>query len=275
MRSVSEPSRPLPPRPDLPAIGFGVWQVPDEKVAKAVELALEVGYQLVDTAEGYGNEKGTGAGLRASGHLREDIFLTTKLDAETFGYDNIRRAFDGSLKRLGTDYVDAYLIHWPRPGRGRLVETWEALRRIRDEGGARSIGVCNFEPHHLREVADATGEAPILNQVELHPWLPQHDVIAANRARGVATQAWSPLASGALLDDGVIRSIAKEAGAEPAQVILAWHRQNGNSVVVKSVTPGRIRANAASLSIELTRAQLDLVDALATGRRTGPHPDEF
>lgn len=259
----------------LPTLGFGVWQVPDNEVATAVRTALDVGYRLIDTAQGYGNEKGTGAGLQASGVPRDEVFLTTKLDADTFGYDNIRRAFENSLDRLGTNYVDAYLIHWPRPARGQLVETWQALRRIRDDGQARAIGVCNFEPQHLRVIAEATGEAPSLNQIELHPWLPQHDVIEANRDLDVVTQAWSPLASGALLGDTTIRTIAEEVGADPAQVILAWHAHRGHTFVVKSVTSSRIRSNSEALSINLSAAQLKRIDGLATGQRTGPHPNEF
>lgn len=260
---------------ELPQLGFGVWQVPDDEVATAVQTAIESGYRLVDTAQGYANERGTGEGIRRAGVDRSDLFVTTKLDAGTFGYDDIRRAFDASLEQLGLDHIDAYLIHWPRPAIGRTVETWEALRRIRDDGQIRAIGVCNFEPHHLREIVDATGEVPELNQVELHPWLPQ-DALRAEHARlGIVTQAWSPLASGALLDDPAVVSIAEALGAEPAQVILAWHRARGDAFVVKSVTPERIRSNLAAGGIRLADDQLAALDGLGSGRRTGPHPDEF
>lgn len=260
---------------ELPQLGFGVWQVPDDEVATAVQTAIESGYRLVDTAQGYANERGTGEGIRRSGVARAELFVTTKLDAGTFGYDDIRRAFDASLGELGLDHVDAYLIHWPRPAVGRTVETWQALRRIRDDGQARAIGVCNFEPHHLAEIVDATGETPEFNQIELHPWLPQHDLRREHDRLGIVTQAWSPLASGALLDDQVVGGIADALGADPAQVILAWHLASGHAVVVKSVTPSRIRSNLAAGDIRLTDDQLAALDGLENGRRTGPHPDRF
>ena len=222
----------------IPSIGFGVWQVPDDEVEAAVTTALEAGYRHVDTARLYGNEEGVGRALAASDVPREDVFVTTKVWNDDHGRDATLAAFDASLQRLGLDVLDLFLIHWPAPGQDRYVETWQALRELRDEGRVRAIGVCNFHAPHLQRLLDETGEAPSINQVELHPYLQQAPLREFHAEHGIVTESWSPLASGKrVLDDPVIGRIAQQHGATPAQVVIAWHLALGLVVLPKSVTP--------------------------------------
>src|SRR5699024_6549293 len=204
----------------IPQFGFGVWQVPPDDVFDAVSRALFTGYRHVDTAAMYANEAGVGEAVRASGLAREQVFLTTKLGNDGHGYDATLAAFEESLKRLGTDYVDLYLIHWPQPARDLYVQSWRAMEHIYANGRARSIGVCNFHPHHLRRLTDETEVLPAVNQIELHPTLAQTELRKVNREMGIATQAWSPLGQSLDLDASTVRAIADEAGRTPAQVIL-------------------------------------------------------
>ena len=259
----------------IPQLGFGVWQVPDGEVAGAVRMASEAGYRLIDTAEGYGNERGVGEALSTLSAATTPLRVTTKLDANTFGYDAIRRAFDASLARLGRERVDLYLIHWPRPSERRFRETWRTLRSIRDDGLAASIGVCNFEETHLRDIVEDSGEVPAVNQIELHPWLPQTALRAIHAELGIVTQAWSPLASGALLSDPALVALGDRLGATPAQIVLRWHVESGHAVLPKSVTPARIRANLALNSFLLDEDAHRVLASLESGERTGPHPDAF
>jgi len=227
----------------IPQIGLGVWQTPDDVAVAAVETALKTGYRHVDTAAVYRNETGVGEGMRASGIARGDIFLTTKVWNDDQGYNETLRAMDASLKRLGTDYVDLYLIHWPSAYRGKFIDTWKALIRLREEGKARSIGVSNFEGDYLDEIIKATGVAPALNQIQLHPRFQQQKMRAKHANLGVLTESWSPLGQGQMLADPVIAEIAARHGKSPAQVIIRWHLDSGLIVIPKSVTPSRIVEN--------------------------------
>jgi 2,5-diketo-D-gluconate reductase A len=227
----------------IPQIGLGVWQAPDDVAVAAVETALKTGYRHVDTAAAYRNESGVGEGMRASGIARGDIFLTTKVWNDDQGYSETLRAMDASLKRLGTDYVDLYLIHWPSAYRGKFIDTWKALIRLREEGKARSIGVSNFEGDYLEEIIKATGVAPALNQIQLHPRFQQQAMRAKHANLGVLTESWSPLGQGQVLADPVIAEIAARHGKSPAQVIIRWHLDSGLIVIPKSVTPSRIVEN--------------------------------
>ena len=227
----------------IPQIGLGVWQTPNDVAVTAVKTALDAGYRHIDTAAIYGNEEGVGEGIRASGVGREDIFLTTKVWNDDQGFDETLRAMDKSLAKLGTDYVDLYLIHWPSAYRGKYVETWKALVRLREEGKARSIGVSNFEGTYIDELIEATGVTPALNQIQLHPRFQQATMRAKHEALGVVTQSWSPLGQGQLLADPVIAEIAARHGKSPAQVIIRWHLDLGLVVIPKSVTPSRIVEN--------------------------------
>ncbi|MFJ4847117.1 MULTISPECIES: aldo/keto reductase [unclassified Streptomyces] len=259
----------------MPQLGFGVFQVPDDETAAAVTTALESGYRSIDTAAIYGNETGVGQALAASGIPRDELFVTTKLWNADQGYDSTLAAFDASLARLGLDHVDLYLIHWPAPAHDRYTDTWRAFEKIRSEGRARAIGVSNFEPAHLRRLMDDSGVTPAVNQVELHPRLQQRELRAFHARHGIATEAWSPLAQGALLGDPAVTSIAGRLGRTPAQVILRWHLQLGNVVIPKSVTPERIRENLDVFGFELTDADIAAIDALDDGGRIGPDPDTF
>ncbi|GGY50588.1 aldo/keto reductase [Streptomyces omiyaensis] len=260
---------------EMPQLGFGVFQVPDDATTAAVTAALEAGYRSIDTAAVYGNEAGVGRALAASGIAREELFVTTKLWNADQGYDATLRAFDAGLAELGLDYVDLYLIHWPTPARDLYRDSWRALERLADEGRIRAAGVSNFQPEHLRRLLDGATLTPVVNQIELHPALQQSELRAFHGEHGIATEAWSPLAQGAVLDDPVIAAIAAAHGKSPAQVVLRWHLQLGNVVIPKSVTPARIRANLDVFDFALTDGEMTAIAGLDRGLRTGPHPDEL
>ncbi|MEU3602602.1 aldo/keto reductase [Streptomyces sp. NPDC006798] len=261
---------------EMPRLGFGVWQVSDEEAVRAVTTAVEAGYRSIDTAAAYENETGTGQAVAASGVPREELFLTTKLWNNDHGYDSALRAFDASLARLGTDYVDLYLIHWPVPRRDTYVDTWRALEKILSEGRARAIGVSNFLPAHLDRLADETSVVPAVNQIELHPQLQQAESRAAHRRLGVVTEAWSPLGQGkGLLTVPAVAAVARKHDRTPAQVVLRWHLQSGHVAIPKSVTPSRIRENIDIFGFELDDDDLAAFAALDEGRRLGPDPAEF
>jgi len=261
---------------DIPQLGFGVWQVPDEDATAAVTTALEVGYRSIDTARIYENEEGVGRALATTEVPRGEIFLTTKVWNDDQGYDATLRAFEDSAKRLGQDYVDLYLIHWPAPKKDAYVDTWRALLQLRADGRIRAAGVCNFQQAHLQRLIDETGEAPAVNQVELHPRLQQASLRAFHAQQGIATEAWSPLAQGGdLLQDDTIAGIARTHHRTPAQVILRWHLQLGNVVIPKSVTPSRIAENFDVFGFELDAAELAAIEGLNRDERTGPDPDQF
>ncbi len=260
----------------MPQLGFGVFQVPDAEAEAVVAEALDAGYRSIDTATLYENERGTGRALAASGIPREDLFVTTKLWNTDQGHDAALRAFDTSLHRLGLDYVDLYLIHWPAPGQDRYVETWRALARIHAEGRARSVGVSNFEPEHLRRLLDDGGPVPAVNQIELHPRLQQEELRAFDAEHGIATEAWSPLGrNNGVLTDPAVRAVAEKHGRSAAQTVLRWHLQLGNVVIPKSVTPARIRENIDVFGFELDEADMRAIGTLETGVRVGPDPATF
>ncbi|TRV81080.1 aldo/keto reductase [Streptomyces sp. 130] len=257
----------------MPQLGFGVFQVPDDETATAVGHALDAGYRSIDTAAVYGNERGVGRAVADSGLPREELFVTTKLWNADQGHDRTLAAFDASLDKLGLDHVDLYLIHWPTPARELYVETYRALEKILADGRARAIGVSNFQVPHLRRLMEHTGTVPAVNQVELHPGLQQRELRAFHAEHGIATEAWSPLAQGAVLDDEAVVRIAQANGVTPAQVVLRWHLATGNIVIPKSVTPARIRQNLDVFGFDLTDADLAALADLDRGLRTGPDPD--
>ena len=259
----------------MPQLGFGVFQIPDAETTEAVAAALAAGYRSIDTAAIYGNEAGTGRAIAESGIAREELFITSKLWIDDLGYEPALAAFDASLDKLGLDYLDLYLIHWPAPASDRYADSWLALEKLLADGRVRAIGVSNFEPGHLQRLIDLGGTVPAVNQVELHPALQQHAVTVFNAAQGIATEAWSPLAQGALLADPAITEIAARHGRTPAQVILRWHLQQGRIVIPKSVTPARIRENLEVFGFELSAGELAAVNALERNGRTGPHPATF
>jgi len=260
----------------IPQIGLGVWQVPDDVATDACLAAFEAGYRHIDTAALYGNEEGVGRAIKASGIPRDELFITTKVWNTDQGRDKTIAAMEASLARLDLDYVDLYLIHWPTPDRGLYVETWETVLELQQRGSTISAGVSNFHPDHLRAVIAATGVTPVINQVELHPWLPQRAVRAADDELGIVTEAWSPLASGGLIDDAVLAGIGAKYGKTPAQVMVRWHLQIGNVVLPKSVTPARIVENIDVFDFELDADDLIAIESLEDEtRRTGPNPDTF
>jgi 2,5-diketo-D-gluconate reductase A len=262
----------------IPQLGFGVFQIDPADTAEAVAAALEIGYRHIDTAEMYENEAGVGEGLRASGLDRAGVFITSKLSNAAHAPDAARAAFEGTLRALGTDYVDLFLIHWPLPMLDEdYVETWKVMEELKRSGGARSIGVSNFQREHLERLAAETDVVPAVNQIELHPYLLNAEVDEYGREHGIATEAWSPIAQGAVLDDPEITAIAAEVDRTPAQVVLRWHIQRGNIVFPKSSTPARMRENFELFDFELSDEDIGRIDALDRGEdgRTGPHPDRF
>ncbi|MDL2081627.1 MULTISPECIES: aldo/keto reductase [Streptomyces] len=261
---------------EMPQLGFGVWQVPDDEAERAVGTALESGYRSIDTAAIYGNEEGTGKAIAASGIPREDIFVTTKLWNADQGYDSTLRAFDTSLAKLGLEYVDLYLIHWPLPAKDKYVDSYKAFEKLLADGRVKAIGVSNFLPEHLERLIGETSVVPAVNQIELHPHLQQHAAREFHARHGIATEAWSPLGQGkGLLEVPAIVAIAQKHNRTPAQIVLRWHLQTGNVVIPKSVTPSRIRENIDVFDFSLDTEDLAAISALNEDRRIGPNPATF
>ncbi|WP_228989024.1 aldo/keto reductase [Streptomyces sp. DH8] len=257
----------------LPAVGFGTYPLDDAAAEEAVAGALRLGYRLIDTAFAYGNETGVGRGLARSGVPREEVRLTTKVPGRHHGYEETLASFEESRARLGVEYVDLYLIHWPLPRIDRYVDTWKAMIRLREDGLVRSIGVSNFTAAHLERLQLETGVLPSVNQIEMHPLLPQEELRAVHAAKGVVTESWSPLARGReVLEDPLIRAIAEDHGVTPGQVVLRWHIQLGAVPIPKSADPGRRRENLDLFGFELTAQELTTVSS-GRQRRFGGAPD--
>lgn len=263
----------------IPQLGFGVFQIDPADTAEAVGLALDAGYRHIDTAQMYGNEKQVGEGVRASGLDRGELFVTSKLNNGFHRPDDARAAFETTMTDLDLGYVDLFLIHWPLPTLygGDFVSTWKVLEDLQRDGRARSIGVSNFQPAHLQRLATEADVVPAVNQVEVHPYLTNEAVRTYGTEHGIATEAWSPIAQGGVLDDPVILKVARRVDRSPAQTVLRWHIQRGDIIFPKSTTPARIIENFALFDFELAPADVDAITALDKGEegRTGPNPDEF
>ncbi|GFG64614.1 oxidoreductase [Mycobacterium kubicae] len=263
----------------IPQLGFGVFQIEPKETAAAVAAALEIGYRHIDTAQMYGNEKEVAQGIQKAGLDRADVFITSKLNNGFHQPDDARRAFDATLSAIESDYVDLFLIHWPLPTRygGDFVSTWRVLEEFARDGRARSIGVSNFQPAHLELLAKETDTVPAVNQIEAHPYFLNDEVRAYGKEHGIATEAWSPIAQGKVLDDPVLGRIADKCGKSPAQVVLRWHIQRGDIVFPKSVSPERMKSNFELFDFELATSDMDAISALDKGEagRTGGNPDTF
>ena len=260
---------------DIPQLGFGVFQVDPEQTTEAVLHTLRTGYRLIDTAAIYGNEAEVADAIARSGLERSEVFITTKVWNDDQGRERAMRAFERSLDRLSSDWVDLYLIHWPAPAQDTYVETWQTMCGLREEGRARSIGVSNFLPEHIERIVEATGVAPAVNQVELHPRLQQRDLRGFHTQHQIVTESWSPLGRGTLLDDQVVRDVAAQTGRTPAQVLLRWNVQLGCVVIPRSVRPARIEENAQVFDFELDQDQLEAITKLDREQRIGPDPARF
>jgi len=263
----------------IPQLGFGVFQIKPDETAAAVKTALDIGYRHIDTAEMYGNEKEVGQGIRDTSLDRADVFITSKLNNGFHKPDDARRAFDKTLEALDSGYVDLFLIHWPLPTLydGDFVSTWKVFEEFARDGRARSIGVSNFQVAHLDRLADETDIVPSVNQIEVHPYFGNERVRAYGREHGIATEAWSPIAQGRVLDDPLINRVAEARDKSPAQVVLRWHIQRGDIVFPKSVTPERVKSNFELFDFELNGIDMDAISALDKGEsgRNGPNPDTF
>ena len=259
----------------IPQLGFGTYKISNDDAPEIVRRALEIGYRHLDTAAFYDNEAGVGEGLRRSGLPRDEVFITTKVWQDHHGFDAAMRAFDESTEALGVEEVDLYLIHWPDPAQDKYVETWEALRRLRDEGRIRTIGVANFKEHHLQRLIDETGEAPAINQVELHPLFAQPELRSFHQEHGIVTEAWAPLNRGRDLEHPAIQEVAARHGCTAGQAVLAWHLAIGNVAIPKSANPERQQENFEAAQVTLTAEDLDAIAACDTGERTGKDPDTF
>ena len=261
----------------IPQLGFGVFQIKPADTVEAVSRALGIGYRHIDTAEMYGNEKEVGEAVAKSGLDRSDIFITSKLSNAAHRPDDARAAFDATIEALGGDYVDLFLIHWPLPTRydGDFVSTWQTMEEFYRDGRARSIGVSNFQAHHLRRLHEETTVRPAVNQIEVHPFLAQDELRAFCHEHEIAVEAWSPIAQGAVLDNPTIVEIAKRIGRSPAQVVLRWHIQRGDIVFPKSSTPARMQENFELFDFELEDVDVAMITGLDKGERTGPDPDTF
>ena len=271
----SIPTVPLNNGVEIPQVGYGVFLVPAAETRAAVTSALETGYRHIDTARIYGNEQAVGSAVAESGIARDELFITTKCWNSDQGYDSALAAFDASVQRLGLDVVDLYLIHWPMPSKDRYVDTWRAFEKLYADGRARSIGVSNFHPPHLRRLFDETGVVPAINQVELHPWLQQDELRRFHAEHGIVTEAWSPISRGEKLGDPTVGAIADKHGVTPAQVILRWHLDLGNVVIPKSVDPGRMAENLDLFGFQLDAHDTEAIATLDSGLRVGPDPDTY
>ncbi len=260
----------------IPQVGFGVWKVPNEEAAAAVEQAFKAGYRLIDTAKVYGNELGVGQAIANSSIPREELFITTKVWNADQGYENTIKAFDASLEKLGIDYVDLYLIHWPTPKFDQYVETYKALENLYKEGRSKAIGVCNFDIEHLERIMEECEVKPAINQVECHPYLQQKELRDFCKKHDIQVEAYSPLMNGTyIMENKVIQEIAEQHGKTPAQIILRWHVQNDVVVIPKTVTPSRMKENLDVLDFELTEADMERITTLNRNERNNSVPSEM
>ena len=259
----------------IPQLGFGIWQIPQDKTAAAVVSAIKAGYRLIDGAFIYGNEAGLGEGLKSSSVARDELFLTTKVWNNSQGRDKARASVERSLKSIGVDQLDLVLIHWPVPSQNLYVETWKALIEMRNEGLMRSIGVSNFNADHLARIIEETGEAPVLNQIEINPQLQQPELRAVCDVHKIVAQAWTPLGGGKSFEAAPIKAAAARTGKSPAQIILRWHIQLGHAVIARSVNPARQAENLNVFDFALTDDEMGAIAALDAGLRTGPDPSVF
>lgn len=261
---------------EIPQLGFGVFLIHPKDTAEAVTKALEAGYRHIDTAQGYRNERGVGEALANSDLSRDEVFITTKLVNGQHGYDRALAGYQASLDRLGVDFIDLFLIHWPLPMVDQYVETWQAFEELLNDGRVRSIGVSNFEVEHLERLASETDVTPVLNQIELHPEFPQTELRAYHEANGIVTEAWGPLGQDrGLLDEPLVKDLAAAKERTPAQIVLRWHIQVGNVAIPKTVNPQRMRENIEIFDFELDASEMDTLAGLDRGRRLGPHPNQF
>ena len=272
---ITSPLIPLLDGNTLPQLGLGVYKVDNDLAAPLVSHALNNGYRLIDTASMYENEVGVGQGIRDSGVPREEVLVATKFWMDDLGFENTLKAFDKSLKLLGLDYLDLYLIHWPAPKRGLLyVDSWKAMEKLKNEGLIRSIGVCNFHTHHIDEILKVAEHKPVLNQIELHPWLTQDKVLEYDTSHKIITQAWSPLARGKILEEEMLATLGAKHGKSVAQVVLRWHIQRGVAVIPKSNSMDRITENMNVFDFELSGEEMAAISALNSGFRTGVDPED-
>ena len=272
---ITSPLMPLVDGNTIPQLGLGVYKVENELAAPLVAHALENGYRLIDTASMYENEVGVGEGIRASGLPREEVNVATKFWMDGLGFEATLKEFDKSLKALKLDYLDLYLIHWPAPKRGLLyVDSWKAMEKLKNEGVIRSIGVCNFHTHHIDEILKVAEHVPVLNQIELHPWLTQEKVLEYDTSHKIVTQGWSPLARGKILEEPMLETLAKKHGKSVAQVVLRWHIQRGVAVIPKSNSKERIIENMNVFHFELSEEEIAAITALNTNFRTGVDPED-
>lgn len=260
----------------MPQLGFGVWQVQNEEATAAVKTAIEVGYRSIDTAMIYQNEEGVGKAIKEAGVPREELFITTKVWNTDQGYEQTLKAFEVSLEKLGLDYVDLYLVHWPTPQFDTYVDTYKALEKLYNDGRVKAIGVCNFHIEHLERILEECSIKPVLNQVECHPYLAQQELKDFCKKHDIYVEAWSPLQQGGeVLQLDTIKDIAESVGKTPAQVVLRWHLQNDTIVIPKSVTPSRIKENFAVSDFELTQEQMATINGLNRNERKGPDPSDM
>jgi len=260
----------------VPQLGFGVWQIDNDIVASTIKTAVDVGYRLIDTAAIYGNESGVGEGVKDCGVARSELYIASKVWNDRHGYDETMAAFDESMEKLGLDYLDMYLIHWPAPKIGLYVKTWEALIQLREEGRVKSIGVCNFNIPHLQRLLDETGVLPVLNQIELNPRFQQPELREYHAQNNIVTESWSPLGNGLLWDNPVLAGVARKHGRSVAQIVIRWHTQLGNMVIPKSITPSRIAENFAIYDFTLDHDDMAAIGKLHDPEaRHGPDPERF
>ncbi len=260
---------------EIPQLGFGVFLIPPDETVEAVGRALQVGYRHIDTAEMYGNESQVGEAIRRSGLERDEVFVTSKLSNRYHSYDDALKAFDGSLSDLGLEELDLFLIHWPLPTVRDFMDVWRGLERVHSEGRARSIGVSNFQQHHLERLLAEGDVAPAVNQIEVHPYLTQEPLRTYGESRGIATEAWSPIGRGKVLDDPTVGQVAARVGRTAAQVVLRWHIQLGSVIFPKSTHPHRMKENFGLFDFDLDGEDMARLSGLNRNERVGPDPDEF